>query len=132
MTDPLFDVGVGIMSAAFGAGVAWASLKAKVTATLTLADTAREQADKALALIASEKERSTRQQGEINLCNERLGYLRRDVDELRPAVFKTRFESDRGMPAARPPAPRELPRDERRDDTDPPPIRNRLPSRRDG
>ena len=96
------------------------------SATLIKAETALAQANEALARIGVEKERSTRQEGVLQLHNERIGNVCEAVDELWPAVFRPRAESNRGMPAARISRP-----DERREESDPPPMRPRLPSRRE-
>lgn len=122
----LLELGTAAIGAVFGAGVAWASLKESIRAVKIDAQSARELAQDALARIAVEKERSTRQEGVLQLHNERIGNVREAVDEMWPAVFRPRAESNRGMPAVRPPRA-----DDRRDDTDPPPMRPRLPSRRE-
>lgn len=123
----ILELGTAAIGAVFGAGVAWASLNGSIKAVKIDAATALQQANEALARIAVEKERTTRQQGTLDLHNERITNVREAVDELWPAVFRPRAESNRGMPAIRT-APRP---DERREDSDPPPMRPRLPSRRE-
>lgn len=127
MTDPL-EIGIGLAGTIFGAGAAWAALRASVKATRIDVTTALQQAQSAHDRLSVEQNRSTAQDGKLNLYNERIGTLQRDVGELRGAVFKSRLESGQNIPAV----PRPNPRDERRDDTDPPPMRPRAPSRRDG
>jgi hypothetical protein len=122
----VIELGTALVGAIFGAGVAYASVNASIKAVKIDASTALQQANEALARIAVEKERSTRQEGVLQLHNERITTARQALDDLWPAVFRPRAESNRGMPAVRG-APRP---DERRDDSDPPPMRPRLQSRR--
>lgn len=127
MTEPL-ELGLALVSAVFGAGVAWATLRGSVSAARAESAAANAAALDALGRIAAEKNRSSEQDKTIALNAKEAAYLRRDVDELR-ALFKPRLDSDRGMPAARQPPRPDVPRQ----DSDPvPPMRGRLGSRRDG
>lgn len=113
MSDPLLDLGIGLLSFVFGAGAAYATIKNSVKTARIDASSAIAMSQDALARIAVERERSTRQEGRLDLIDERILNLNE----------KARSLSNRTMPAVRVPRP-----DERRDDTDPPPMRGRASS----
>lgn len=127
MSDP-FELVIGAVGAIFGAGVAYASMRSEIKAVKIASETARQQADDALTRIGVERERTTRQDGLLGRLDERVNTLRRDVDMVWPAVFKSRAGgSEREMPAVQ--SRRDLPRQ----DSDPvPPPRPRLGSVRRG
>jgi hypothetical protein len=130
VADPfeiLLTVAGSLASAGFGVGVTYESMRSRIKAAETRASTAIEQTQIALQKIADVERWSTRQDGLLALHLERIGNLRKDADDLLATVFRSRFESQREMKAARQDIPRQ--------DSDPvPPLpsqRGRLPSRRE-
>ncbi len=135
VSEPLVDVALGVISAIFGAGVAFGSMRSAIRAAEVRAGTAIEQAQDALGRIAFEQNRVTRADGRADLLAEKIRNLEARSDEMvtREVLAATtaaqtselRRTISRAMPAARDP----------RQDSDPPSqtpaMRPRLPSRRD-
>jgi hypothetical protein len=132
VSDPLLDIGVGLLSFVFGAGMAYQSVKSSVKAARIESATALAQAQTAIANGAVEKERSTKQYGRIDLQDERIANLRNDVDGLLATVFRSRFESDRAMQAVQSAKSRQdIPRQDSDAPPPLPPMRGRQGSRRE-
>jgi molybdenum-dependent DNA-binding transcriptional regulator ModE len=134
VTDPLdalIAIGGSIVSAAFGVGVTYGAMRGRIKAAETRASTAIEQSQDALARLAVETNRSTKQDGKIDLHLERITNLRKDVDDLLATVFRSRFESNREMQAVK--ASRaDIPRQDSDRPVPPvPTMRGRLGSRRE-
>jgi hypothetical protein len=117
-----------IASSAFTVGVTYATMRGRLKAAETRADTAIEQTQDLLQRVAGVEKWSTKQDGKIELHLERIGNLRKDTDDLLATVFRSRFESNREMQAAKSSRAIDIPRQ----DSEPPlpEMRPRLPSRR--
>lgn len=136
MAEDLATLIIGGASALFGAGAAWGALRHSMKTTLIEAATAKQQADEALGRIAVERERVTKAEGrvdgviiELRHLQEKTGdMVTREVlsAETRAQTAELRRTISRAMPAAR---------DLRQEDSEPPsqipPMRARLPSRRE-